>query len=72
MHNKKLKVLRSVLWAGQVVKVDEIFEIDPAQAIDLISSGKAIETLEVIEEVVEPQVKSKKTTKRKKTTPLSE
>ncbi len=68
----KLKVLRSFLWAGQVVKVDDIFEIDSAQAIDLISSGKAIETLEVIEEVVEPQVKSKKTTKRKKTTPLSE
>ena len=56
----KLKVLRSFLWAGQVVKVDEIFEIDSAQAIDLISSGKAIETLEVIEEVVEPQVKPKK------------
>ena len=68
----KLKVLRSFLWAGEVVKVDDIFEIDSAQAIDLISSGKAIETLEVIEEVVEPQVKSKKTTKRKKTTPLSE
>ena len=68
----KLKVLRSFLWAGQVVKVDDIFEIDSAQAIDLISSGKAIETLEVIEEVVEPQVKSKKTTKRKNTTPLSE
>ena len=68
----KLKVLRSFLWAGQVVKVDEIFEIDSAQAIDLISSGKAIETLEVIEEIVEPQVKPKKTTKRKKTTPLSE
>ena len=68
----KLKVLRSFLWAGQVVKVDDIFEIDSAQAIDLISSGKAIETLEVIEEVVEPQVISKKTTKRKKTTPLSE
>ena len=62
----KLKVLRSFLWAGEVVKVDEIFEIDSAQAIDLISSGKAIETLEVIEEVVEPQVKPKKTT------PLSE
>ena len=68
----KLKVLRSFLWAGQVVKVDEIFEIDSAQAVDLISSGKAIETLEVIEEVVAPQVKPKKTTKRKKTTPLSE
>ena len=53
----KLKVLRSFLWAGKVVKVDEIFEI---------------ETLEVIEEVVEPQVKPKKTTKRKKTNPLSE
>ena len=68
----KLKVLRSFLWAGKVVKVDEIFEIDSVQATDLISSGKAIETLEVIEEVVEPQVKPKKTTKRKKTNPLSE
>ena len=68
----KLKVLRSFLWAGEVVKVDEFFEIDSAQAIDLISSGKAIETLEVIEEVVEPQPKPKKTTKRKKTNPLSE
>ena len=68
----KLKVLRSFLWAGKVVKVDEIFEIDSVQATDLISSGKAIETFEVVEEVVEPQVKPKKTTKRKKTTPLSE
>jgi hypothetical protein len=68
----KLKVLRSFLWAGKVVKVDEIFEIDSVKATDLISSGKAIETLEVIEEVVEPQVKPKKTTKRKKTNPLSE
>ena len=68
----RLKVLRSFLWAGTVVKVDEIFEIDSAQATDLISSGKAIETLEVVEEVVEPQVKPKKTTKRKKTNPLSE
>ena len=68
----KLKVLRSFLWAGQVVKVDDIFEIDSAQAIDLISSGKAIETLEVVEEIVEPQNKPKKTTKRKKTLPLSE
>ena len=56
----KLKVLRSFLWAGEVVKVDEIFEIDSVRATDLISSGKAIETLEVIEEVVEPQVKPKK------------
>ena len=68
----KLKVLRSFLWAGEVVKVDEIFEIDSAQATELISSGKAIETLEVVEEIVEPQVKPKKTTKRKKTLPLSE
>ena len=68
----KLKVLRSFLWAGQVVKVNEIFEIDSVYATDLISSGKAIETFEVVEEVVEPQVKPKKTTKRKKTTPLSE
>ena len=68
----KLKVLRSFLWAGEVVKVDEFFEIDSVKATDLISSGKAIETLEVIEEVVEPQVKPKKTTKRKKTNPLSE
>ena len=50
----------------------KIFEIDSVYATDLISSGKAIETLEVIEEVVEPQVKPKKTTKRKKTNPLSE
>ena len=55
----KLKVLRSFLWAGKVVKVDEIFEIDSVKATDLISSGKAIETLEVIEEVVEPQPKLK-------------
>lgn len=68
----KLKVLRSFLWAGEVVKVDEIFEIDSAQAIELISSGKAIETFEEIEEVVEPQPKPKKTTKRKKTIPFSE
>ena len=68
----KLKVLRSYIWAGEVVKVDEIFEIDSAQATELISSGKAIETLEVVEEIVEPQVKPKKTTKRKKTLPLSE
>jgi len=68
----KLKVLRSFLWAGEVVKVDEIFEIDSAQATELISSGKAIETLEVVEEIVEPQIKPKKTTKRKKTLPLSE
>ena len=67
----KLKVLRSFLWAGKVVKVDEIFEIDSVYATDLISSGKAIETLEVIEEIVEPLVKPKKTTKRKKITPLS-
>ena len=68
----KLKVLRSFLWAGEVVKVDDIFEIDSVHATDLISSGKAIETLEVVEEIVEPQVKPKKTTKRKKTLPLSE
>ena len=68
----KLKVLRSFLWAGKVVKVDEIFEIDSVYATDLISSGKAIETLEVIEEIVEPLVKPKKTTKRKKTAPHNE
>ena len=68
----KLKVLRSFLWAGEVVKVDEIFEIDSVYATDLISSGKAIETLEVVEEIVEPQVTPKKPTKRKKTLPLSE
>ena len=68
----KLKVLRSFLWAGQVIKVDDIFEIDSIQATDLINSGTAIETLEVVEEIVEPQVKPKKTTKRKKTLPLSE
>ena len=68
----KLKVLRSFLWAGEVVIVDDIFEIDSVHATDLISSGKAIETLAVIEEIVEPQVKPKKTTKRKKNTPLSE
>ena len=68
----KLKVLRSFLWAGQVIKVDDIFEIDSIQATDFINSGKAIETLEVVEEIVEPQVKPKKTTKRKKTLPLSE
>ena len=68
----KLKVLRSFLWAGEVVKVDEIFEIDSLQATDLISSGKAIETFEEVKEVVEPQPKPKKTTKRKKTLPLSE
>ena len=67
----KLKVLRSFLWAGEVVKVDDIFEIDSVHATDLISSGKAIETLEEIEEVVEPPSKPKKTTKRKKITPLS-
>jgi len=45
----KLKVLRSFLWAGEVIKVDDIFEIDSIQATELISSGKAIETLEVVE-----------------------